>query len=177
MCKACRSKVRYRRERAIEYAGQILSALDAAHCKGIIHRDLKPSNILVTKQHGIKLLDFGLARMLSASADATLTQPGDRLGTPAYMAPSNGKANRETRARIFTVSGTCLRNVDGQTSCAGRAARWNRHNSTALYGTCLEQSPDDRWQSARDIWRTMTLPAPPTRKPGRTSWWVAAVAL
>src|SRR5580693_9256449 len=48
-------------ERALEYAGQILDALDAAHRKNIVHRDLKPANILVTKQ-GIKLLDFGLAK-------------------------------------------------------------------------------------------------------------------
>src|SRR5262249_8090310 len=46
-------------EKAVEYAGQILDALDAAHAKGITHRDLKPANVLVTKQ-GIKLLDFGL---------------------------------------------------------------------------------------------------------------------
>jgi len=45
-------------ERAVEYAGQILDALDAAHQKGITHRDLKPANILVTKQ-GVNLLDFG----------------------------------------------------------------------------------------------------------------------
>src|SRR5512133_452374 len=56
-------------EKAIEYARQILSALEAAHRKGIIHRDLKPDNILVTRQHGIKLLDFGLARIASGSTD------------------------------------------------------------------------------------------------------------
>src|SRR5436190_2531530 len=61
-------------EKAIEYAGQILGALDAAHRKGITHRDLKPANIMVTKQHGIKLLDFGLARIAAGSADSTLTQ-------------------------------------------------------------------------------------------------------
>src|SRR6266436_5495687 len=48
-------------EKAVEYASQILDALDAAHRKGFVHQDLKPANVLVTK-HGIKLLDFGLAR-------------------------------------------------------------------------------------------------------------------
>src|SRR6202162_3551085 len=59
-------------EKAVEYAGQILEALDAAHKKGITHRDLKPDNILVTRQ-GLKLLDFGLAKQAAPLQEGDAT--------------------------------------------------------------------------------------------------------
>lgn len=67
----------------------VLSALGALHAKGLVHRDLKPSNVFLTP-HGVKLLDFGLARPASladTTTDANLTQPGSITGTLRYMAP------------------------------------------------------------------------------------------
>src|SRR5207247_1066386 len=92
-------------ERAVEYAGQILEALDAAHRKGITHRDLKPDNILATKQ-GIKLLDFGLAKraLPLAETDVTraLTTQGAIVGTLQYMSPEQlqGK-DADARSDLF----------------------------------------------------------------------------
>ena len=68
---------------------EILAALSALHARGIVHRDLKPSNVFLTP-HGVKLLDFGLARPEpeeTMSPDSDLTRPGFVMGTPRYMAP------------------------------------------------------------------------------------------
>ncbi len=70
-------------DEALDLATQAMSGLAAAHGAGLIHRDIKPANLMVTESGVLKVLDFGLAK----TADASLTEPGMRLGTPAYMSP------------------------------------------------------------------------------------------
>jgi serine/threonine-protein kinase len=77
--------------RVASIASQLLKALADAHALGIVHRDVKPSNIFLTEYAGerdyVKLLDFGIAKDLSAAESSRLTQTGQTLGTPSYMAP------------------------------------------------------------------------------------------
>src|SRR5437764_1104141 len=77
-----------------DLGGQIAKALAAAHAAGIVHRDIKPENIMIRDDGYVKVLDFGLARMVEVSTEtnqltlASLnTEPGTLLGTPSYMSP------------------------------------------------------------------------------------------
>ena len=131
-------------EQACAYGIQICEALHAAHKKGIVHRDLKPANVLLTKQ-GIKLLDFGLAKLTASGNSGVMSGPqtsmGEQatvaaltgahtvVGTPQYMAPEQIEA-RDVDARTDIFAFGCVlyelitghRAFDGKTSSSVMAA-------------------------------------------------------
>ena len=161
-------------EKAVEYAGQILDALEAAHKKGITHRDLKPANILVTKQ-GIKLLDFGLAKRAAAVGpqDATLTAitaEGQIAGTLQYMSPEQlqGK-DVDVRSDLFSFGCVLYEMLSGKRAFTGEsaasviAAIMEREPVPLELGaplarvlrTCLAKDPERRYQTAIDLKRDL----------------------
>ncbi|HYI15551.1 MAG TPA: protein kinase, partial [Thermomicrobiales bacterium] len=116
----------------------ILTALGALHGRGIIHRDLKPSNVFLTT-HGVKLLDFGLARPVADEAltmAAGPTRSGMVLGTPRYMAPEQIKGESvDLRCDLFAAGATLFEML------AGRPAFGGRTIFEVLHATLHEQPP------------------------------------
>lgn len=116
----------------------ILAALSALHARGIVHRDLKPSNVFLTP-HGVKLLDFGLARPElepSISPGMGLTRTGMMLGTPRYMAPEQvaGEAV-DARSDLFAFATILFEMLAGRPAFAGRTI------AEVLHATRYEQPP------------------------------------
>jgi len=165
-------------KQALELGAQIADALHCAHSKGVVHRDLKPANILVTKS-GIKLLDFGLAKMAvyAPLTDATvtiaepLTKVNTILGTLQYMSPEQleGKP-ADTRSDMFAfglvlyemISGKPAFQAESQASLIAAILKEepaplpSREPVTPpaldrLVRKCLAKDPDARWQSAADL--------------------------
>jgi eukaryotic-like serine/threonine-protein kinase len=95
-------------ESVARYGSQIAGALAEAHALGIVHRDLKPSNIMITR-HGVKVLDFGLAKIVSGDqADTGLTVTGGVMGTPAYMAPEQVRGKEPSSVTDLFALGLVL---------------------------------------------------------------------
>jgi Tol biopolymer transport system component/predicted Ser/Thr protein kinase len=189
-------------EKAVEYARQILDALDAAHRQGIVHRDLKPANILVTK-HGVKLLDFGLAKAERAKATSAseetvtqaITQEGAILGTLQYMAPEQlqGKGV-DARSDLFSFGCVLYEMLTGKRAFEGAsapsviAAVLEREPAplavepalARVVKSCLAKEPDQRIQSARDVKMALEWAMEPqaaSAPKNSRRWQIAATAL
>jgi len=104
-------------DEVLDFADQVLAVLVAAHDKGIVHRDLKPDNLFVTLDGRIKVLDFGLARLLEGVPGRQQTRTGVALGTLAYMAPEQALGRRaeiDGRVDVFALGATMFRVLAGR---------------------------------------------------------------
>jgi eukaryotic-like serine/threonine-protein kinase len=93
----------------LRLVAETLDVLAAAHAKGIIHRDVKPANLFLTSDGHIKVLDFGIARLVEATGDGQLTQTGATIGTPAFMPPEQARGRWEqvdARTDVWAVGAT-----------------------------------------------------------------------
>ena len=165
-------------DRIVEIAGALSEALAAAHEKGIVHRDLKPANVMITRDGRVKVLDFGLAKDVSAegSNDSTVTsvahtQAGVVMGTPSYMSPEQvtGRA-LDHRTDIFSLGiilhemATGKRPFQGSSSAELLSSILRDHpplvtelrsdlpvDLARIIRRCLEKDPRRRLQTVRDV--------------------------
>ena len=163
------------RQRRLDALATVADAIHEAHLRGIVHRDLKPGNILVGSSGRVRVIDFGIARLLDAADRESMTREGDLLGTIRYLAPEQ-LSNRDidARADIYSLGVLTYELLLGA-SPYGRTAttasmisaiqrhavrvpegkgRSNR-DLTAVLTKALAGSPEDRYESmaafARDL--------------------------
>ncbi|MFI6518701.1 protein kinase [Spirillospora sp. NPDC050679] len=125
--------------RVAEIGLQMLGALRHAHEKGILHRDVKPSNVLITDTGRVVLTDFGIAQM---EGDATLTQTGLVMGSPAYIPPERAAGERAVPASDLWALGA------------------------TLYAALEGRSPYERSDAMSSLQAALTEPVPPPRNAG-----------
>ena len=164
----------------LNIAVQIADALEEAHSKGVIHRDIKPANIMITQKQQVKVLDFGLAKMVLTNSSAsdlskvgtqTGTEPGLVLGTVQYMSPEQALGKHvDQRSDLFSFGIVLYQMTTGRLPFAAESvtetinrivntppdaiARYNYSCPAELehiIRKCLEKDPERRYQTAQDL--------------------------
>jgi serine/threonine-protein kinase len=174
-------------QESLRIGEQVASALGAAYAGGIVHRDIKPANVMVADDGAVKVLDFGIARMLDGT---TITQAASVLGTAAYMAPERAMGEPgDARADIYSLG--CLlyamltgappfraehaaavlhQHVNSSPQPAGDLRPGVPPELDALVADMLAKAPEDRPQNAARVGerlRAMSEPADPTAPTAR----------
>ena len=167
-------------DRALAIARQICDALVGAHQLSIVHRDLKPSNIMIVAGAGgrevVKVLDFGLAKLVSSEVSAQVTRTGVVIGTPAYMSPelATGR-DADERVDLYALGCILYEMLSGVVPFAGKTL----HETLAMHAShppspladvppwleavvyrLMEKSPADRFASAAATLEALSGPAP-----------------
>lgn len=157
--------------RMLHIAKQLCSALDAAHSVHVVHRDMKPQNIMLAEGDLVQVSDFGLAKSVGAETSAGMTQSGEMLGTPRYMAPEQVEAKHvDARTDIYALGLIFYEMLTGDVPFTAETTlqlMYKRAHETPpppnavipdipqwlnnVVAKCLECDPARRYQSASDI--------------------------
>lgn len=166
---------------AVEIAIQVTEGLSRAHAKGIVHRDIKAENIMVTPDGHVKILDFGLAKLLDSGSSGmsgqssietmAQTQFGTVMGTVAYMSPEQARGKEiDNRSDLFSIGVVLYEMVTGELPFKGQSALDTMHaiafeevrpvtvvrrdlpgDLQRILSRCLRKRVEDRYQSAESL--------------------------
>ena len=162
-------------DRTLNIAKQLCSALAAAHSENVVHRDLKPQNIMLGTGDLVQVSDFGLAKSIGPETGAGMTQSGEMLGTPRYMAPEQVEAKSvDARTDIYALGLIFYEMVTGDVPFTAETTlqlMYKRAHETPpppntvvpdlplwlnnVIFKCLACNPADRYQSAEEILRDL----------------------
>ncbi|MDQ6800527.1 MAG: protein kinase [Acidobacteriota bacterium] len=171
-------------QETLDIATEIAEALDEAHARGVVHRDIKPANIMITARGHAKVLDFGLAKLQSADGDGETdlrSRTGVVMGTLQYMSPEQTAGEKvDHRTDIYSVGAVLYEMATGR-RVSHDLEKIASPELERIIRKSLEQNPESRYQSARELLVDLRNMRRDKREPHAVRRWpwiaISAVAL